>query len=166
MKVEYINPFIQSAMETFVNMLDCKVTHGKPFTGEDDGQSNHLIAIIGLSGSAQGTIAIKLPTETAKKIVGSLVGTNFPEIDSSVIDGVGELINIIAGNAKAKFQGHKISISLPTVIRGGIHKLTAPTIAYITIPFKCTLGDFDILVSFRPTVKEKEEALHESANCG
>ncbi len=166
MKVEYINPFIQSVTETFLSMMDCEVTHGKPFPTEDDGQSDNLIGIIGLSGTAQGNIAIKFPAETAMAIVGSLVGTNFSEIDSSVVDGVGELVNIIAGNAKAKIRGHRISISLPTVLRGGIHKLTAPTIAYITIPFKSDKGNFEILISFRPTVQEKEGVTHESAYSG
>ena len=166
MKAEYINPFIQSVKETFLSMLDCEVKHEKPHPSEDDGQSNYLIAIIGLSGTAQGNIALKFPPKTAMAVVGDLVGGEFTKVDSSVVDGIGELVNIIAGNAKAKFEGHSISISLPTVIRGGFHKLTAPTMAYITIPFKSNRGDFEALVSFRPTVKEKEEALHESANCG
>ena len=166
MKVEYINPFIQSVIETFQSMLDCKATHGKPFPTVDDGQSDNLIGIIGLSGTAQGNLAIKFPAETARAVVGNLVGTNFIEINSSVVDGVGELVNIIAGNAKSKIQDHRISISLPTVLRGGIHKLTTPAVSYITIPFNCNKGEFEVLVSFRPTVKGKEEALHESANCG
>ncbi|MCP4703646.1 MAG: chemotaxis protein CheX [candidate division Zixibacteria bacterium] len=166
MKAEYINPFIQSVLETFQSMLDCEVSHGKPFPAKDDGHSKHLIAIIGLSGTAQGNIAVKFPPKTAMALVSDLVGDDFTEVDASVIDGVGELVNIIAGNAKAKFQGHKISISLPTVLRGGIHKLTAPTISYISIPFESNRGNFEILVSFRPTVEGKEEVAHESANCG
>lgn len=166
MKVEYINPFIQSVIETFHSMMDCDVTHGKPFPTVDDGKSDNLIAIIGLSGTAQGNLAIKFPAKTAKAIVGSLVGSNITEVDSSVIDGVGELVNIIGGNAKVKFQDHMISISLPTVLRGGIHKLTTPAVSYITIPFNSDKGEFEVLVSFRPTVRRKEEAMHESANCG
>ena len=166
MKVEYINPFIESVTETFYSMMDCKVKHSKPFPTKDDGLSDNLIGIIGLSGTAQGNIAIKFPAKTAKTIVGGLVGTVFDEINSSVVDGVGELVNIIAGNAKAKIVGHKISISLPTVFRGGIHKLTTPSVSYLTIPFSSNQGDFEILISFRPTVNEKEEALHESAYSG
>ena len=166
MKVEYINPFIQSVQETFHSMMDCKVSHGKPFPTKDDGLSDNLIGIIGLSGTAQGNIAIKFPAETAKTIVGGLVGADFKEINSSVVDGVGELVNIIAGNAKAKIQGHRISISLPTVFRGGIHKLTTPSVSYLTIPFNSDKGAFEILISFRPTVNEEKEALHESAYSG
>jgi len=166
MKAEYINPFILSVKETFFSMLDCEVTHGTPFPTDDDGKSDNLIGIIGLSGTAQGNIAIKFPAKTAMTIVGSLVGSEFTEINSSVVDGVGELINIIAGNAKVKFEGHRISISLPTVLRGGIHKLTSPAVSYLTIPFDSEKGDFEILVSFRPTMKEKEGAVHESAYSG
>ena len=166
MKVEHINPFVKSVIETFRSMLGCEVKHGKPSVTVDDGATNDLIGVIGLTGTAQGTIALKFPPQTAMAMVGKLVGMEFKSVDSSVIDGVGELVNIIAGNAKVKFEGHRISISLPTVLRGGIYKLTVPAASRLTVPFMSENGNFEILVSFRPTAVEKEEAVHESAYSG
>jgi len=164
MKPDYVNPFIQSVIETFDSMLDCEVGHGEPTPTTDNEEAICLIGVTGLSGTAQGNIAIKFPIDTATAVIGSLVNTKYGEINSSVVDGVGELINIIAGNAKAKIRGHKISISLPTVFKGCLQKLSAPAVSNITIPFYSNLGNFEILLSFGPTVQITEEALHESAN--
>jgi len=166
MKVEHLKPFVESVIETFGSMLDCPVKNGKPFVSKDDDQSNDIIGVIGLTGTAQGTVALKFPVKTALTVVGRMVGTEFKEVDTSIADGVGELVNIIAGNAKVKFKGHKISISLPTVVRGGVYKLNFPAAVRMTVPFTGGLGDFEILVSFKPVAVEEKEAVHAGVNCG
>ncbi len=162
MKVENINPFIESVMETFDSMLNCRVKVGKPAVTKDDEDADDIIGVIGLTGTARGIVAIRLPIKTAVTSIGRLVGVEFKEIDSSIIDGVGEMINIIAGNAKVKFEGQKISLSLPTVVRGNMYKLNNLTGAvFLTLPFSSELGDFDLLVSFKSSdeaVGKKEEA--------
>ena len=123
MNVEHINPFIESVSELFESMLECSVSAGETEISKDKQDSPDIIGLIGLSGTAKGIIALKFPPETALKVISKMVGMKFRSIDPTVIDGVGELINIIAGNAKKKFQGHSISLSLPTVVRGSIYKL-------------------------------------------
>lgn len=164
MKPEYINAFIQSVTETFDDMLDCQVNAREPAPAAETGETDSLIGIIGLSGTAQGTVAVKFPIETAISLIGDWVGIKYFEIDTAVVDGVGELINIIAGNAKVKLKNHKISISLPTVLRGGIHRLTSASIESLKVPFESNRGEFEIIVSFRPTVMDEEEIAHEGAH--
>lgn len=165
MKAENINPFIESVMETFEQMLDTKVEMGKPGISVKDSGIPDIIGVIGLSGTAQGIAALTLPVTTALKIVSKMVGMEFRSIDSSIIDGVGELINIIAGNAKGKYSGHKISISLPTVVRGSIHKMSKMENAvFLMVPFVSELGEFSLMVTFRPMVVTEKEATHACAN--
>jgi chemotaxis protein CheX len=165
MKAENINPFIESVTETFEQMLDVKASMGKPELSVTDSGTPDVIGVIGLSGTAQGIVALTLPVQTALKVVSKMVGTEFRSIDSSIIDGVGELINIIAGNAKAKYQGHKISISLPTVVRGSIHKMSKmENTVFLMVPFESELGAFSLMVTFRPMVSTEKEATHASVN--
>ena len=145
-------------------MLDCRVSSREPAPADEMGETDSLIGIIGLSGTAQGTVALKFPIDTAISMIGDLVGTKYFKIDTPVVDGVGELINIIAGNAKVKLKNHRISISLPTVLRGGIHRLTSTSIESLMVPFESHRGDFEIIVSFRPTVTDEEEKAHEGAH--
>jgi len=166
MKAENINPFIQSISEVFESMLDSKVAvKDLHLSAADEGHPD-IIGLIGLSGTAKGIVALKLPVPTALAIIGKMVGTGFKSVDSSVIDGVGELVNIIAGNAKAKFEGQSISLSLPTVVRGSIYRLqNLGEMVWLSLPFESELGEFSLEVSFKQMSTTKQEVAHASA-CG
>lgn len=165
MKADNINPFIESVAETFENMLECSVETAGPVLSEDSEGSPDIIGVIGLSGTAQGIVALKLPVKTALTVIGKMIGVEIRGIDSSIIDGVGELVNIIAGNAKAKFKGHAISLSLPTVVRGSIYKLTnLSNTVWLTVPFKSALGNFSLSVCFKQAVQAEKEAVHASTD--
>jgi chemotaxis protein CheX len=161
MKADYINPFIESVTEVFSNMLECGVEIGEPsITAEEKGTPD-IIGVIGLSGTAQGVVALKFPVKTALTVIGKMIGTEFKGVDSSIIDGVGELVNIVAGSAKAKFPGHSISLSLPTVVRGSIYKLNnLGNTVWLTVPFSSALGEFSVSVCFKPVAVPEKEAIH------
>ena len=165
MRAENINPFIESVAETFESMLECSFEAGDPVLNEDAEGTPDIIGVIGLSGTAQGIVALKLPVKTALAVIGKMIGVEIRGIDSSIIDGVGELVNIIAGNAKAKFEGHAISLSLPTVVRGSIYKLTnLSNTVWLTVPFESPLGEFSLSVCFKQAVQQEKEAVHASVN--
>jgi chemotaxis protein CheX len=158
MKAENINPFIESVADVFTSMLDCAVETGDPAITVDEHGAPDIIGVIGLSGTAQGIVALRLPVKTALNMVGRMVGTEFRTVDSSIIDGVGELVNIVAGAAKAKFSGHSISLSLPSVMRGSIYNLS--NAVWLTVPFRSPLGDFSLSVCLKPVTAKEKEAVH------
>jgi chemotaxis protein CheX len=165
MKAENINPFIESVAEVFENMLETEVKMGDPSADAEESATPDLIGVIGLSGTAQGIVSLRLPVKTALDIIGKMVGTEFRSVDSSIIDGVGELVNIIAGNAKAKFKGQTLSLSLPTVVRGSIYKLNnLSNTVWLTVPFTSELGSFSISVCFKPVVVAEKEVVHASTS--
>jgi chemotaxis protein CheX len=123
-----------------------------------------IIGVIGLSGSAQGMVALRFPDKSALAIIGQMVGTKFDEVDSAIVDGVGELVNMVAGSAKAKFRGHSISISLPTVVRGDICRLSNMNDAmWMELEFRSELGDFWLIVSLKAVEPKHQEVAHEGA---
>ena len=65
-------------------------------------------------------------------------------------DAVGELVNMISGAAKAKFEGKNVSISCPSVVIGKGHKVAQPSDAVcITIPFDCPAGQFSVEIAIK-----------------
>ena len=71
-------------------------------------------------------------------------------LTKEVIDCVGEMVNIIAGNAKKDLAGFRVEISLPGVITGHTYKINWPQgVPIITIPFESDAGMFNVNVSFR-----------------
>jgi chemotaxis protein CheX len=165
LKAEHINPFIQSVSELFKNMLGSEIKMGIPEREILDKGNTDIIGIMALSGCVCGTIAIKFPVKTALSIAGKITGTTFKSVDSSIIDSVGELINIIAVSAKVGFNGQKITLGLPTVVRGNVGvkgKMDKKNL--LAIPFTSQLGNFTLLLSFKPIENSDKEAAHACAN--
>lgn len=152
MKVEYINPFIESTYDLFSTMLSSKAKRGEVgVTTEEFGDAD-VTALIGLSGYAKGMVAISFPKETALNICGKLLSTEPTEVDDTVSDAVAEVVNILAGGAKAKFpikDGEIIELSLPTVVRGKGYKVDYPSgSVWLEVPFESDLGAFALRVTF------------------
>ena len=123
MKIEYINPFIDSVHKLFSAMLGSKVEQGQIGVAKGKSVPFELTALIGLSGMARGTVT----------------------------DGVGEIVNIVAGSAKSKFtgDGSPIDLSLPNVIRGDNYTIEYPSQAvWLEVPFESELGPFNLRVTF------------------
>lgn len=122
-----------------------------------------LVAIIGLSGPAKGVVALHLPTSTAMAIVNRLLGTELRVVDDTIADGVAELVNIIAGGAKAKFaaaDGRPIDLGLPSVVKGNGTRVEYPSdAAWLEIPFRSDLGPFSLTV----IIEEQAEGGGENA---
>ncbi len=153
MKVEYINPFIESVYELFSTMLSAKVQRGDVGVAKGAaGNPRDIMALIGLSGPARGTVALAFPSATALAMVNSLLGTDTRVIDETVSDGIAELVNIVAGSAKAKLTqggGAPIDLSLPTVVRGANWSVDHPSKSvWLEVPFQSDMGDFSLRVTF------------------
>ncbi len=157
-----IDPIIEAIKEFFESMLGCPVQKGNPGPAFLSAPCSDIIGVIGLSGTAQGIVALRLPEPTALAIIGRMVGSTFNEVDSEIIDGVGELVNITAGIAKGKFKGHSISISLPIVVRGDICRLTnIQDDVWVEVPYDSSLGKFSLIVTLKMTSRKPQEAAHE-----
>ena len=150
MDVKYVNPFITATIHLFDTMLKMHVVPGKPVLKQEPYPSFDVSGIIGLSGSAQGSIVISFPKVMALKVVSALLGTELKVVGPEMTDGIGELANIIAGNAKQNLEGLNLSISLPNVILGKDHVVASQSgTPAIIVPFTCNMGSFAMEVSLK-----------------
>ena len=152
MKAELINPFIESVQEVFETMLDVKATRGEVSISHENKGAGDILALIGLSGDTKGTVAVSFPKETALQVVGRITGTEFDSVDDTVVDGIAEIINMIAGGAKAKLgteSGKPIDMGLPSVVRGSDFHIDYPkNTIWLEVPFDTNLGSFVMRVTF------------------
>jgi chemotaxis protein CheX len=150
MNVSYINPFISSTIDTFKTMLHADITPGKPRLKEDALPTFDVSGVIGLSGDALGAIVLSFPKLAALKIVSALLGMPIKVIGPELTDGIGELANIISGYAKKGLAEYHLSISLPNVIVGKNHTISAPTgVATVVVPFNSSFGEFVLEISLK-----------------
>ena len=150
MKAKYINPFLTASMTLFKEYMGLDVTAGQPFVLDDKYKLDDVSALIGLAGETSGAVVLSFSHDTALKIVSRLEGKTYQFLGAEVLDGVGELVNIIAGNAKKDLTEFKIVISLPGVITGNSYQIKWPSgVPVISIPFTSELGNFSVNVSLK-----------------
>jgi chemotaxis protein CheX len=159
-KVEYVNPFIESIHDLFGTMLGAKAKRCPAQLYEEGDGVTELTAFIGWSGPARGTIALAMPDETALVIAGRILSMEIAEVDETVMDAISEVVNIVAGGAKAKFSTANklgtIDLSLPTVVYGPAYNVDHPSSALrIEVPFESDLGPFALRVTFEHVAKGK-----------
>lgn len=158
MKVEYITPFMSSVTKVFQTMLACELTFRRPYVRDAVQPSRDVSGIIGLTGKAKGTVVLSLEREAALCATEALLGERPPAINSDVIDAIGELTNVVSGNAKAQLEQLALSVSLPTVITGKSHCIEFPRdIKPVVIPCHCDWGYVDLLVGLEERPDEATE---------
>ncbi|MGL4593669.1 MAG: chemotaxis protein CheX [Thermoguttaceae bacterium] len=147
--VEYINPFIIAVTKTLETMVGCKVTRQTPILKQNPQTLYPISGIIGLSGSVVGTVVLTMSRELALKCASAMLMEECTELNADVFDAVGELTNVVAGNAKAQMEEYKLSLSLPNVINGEATELRFPENCQpITIPFLTDIGALAVEIGF------------------
>ena len=143
MEALWINTFCNTTIDVFRTMFSIEAKPGTPRLKGTPYPTADVTGIIGFSGDAQGSISLSFPEATALKMVSVLFGTTMEKVDMEVADAIGELANIVAGNAKKGVNGYQLSISLPQVVVGKDHVLSVQsTIPIVVIPFSSPMGDF------------------------
>jgi chemotaxis protein CheX len=136
---QYIQPFIDVCKNVFKEFVGTELIEGRPYFAETNALSEwDISAVIGLTGEARGAVVISMRKNLVIKLTDMLTNTKHKDIDDEVIDAIGEIINIIAGNAKKGLeQDFHLVISLPTIVQGKDHSIKWPNsqARIICIPF-------------------------------
>jgi chemotaxis protein CheX len=99
-----------------------------------------VTGLIGLSGKCTGFISITMPERVATLAVSGLSMEEYKTINAQVVDGVGEITNIIAGGLKTKLFNTPWmvnSITVPSVILGSQYNISySKGIEYCGVTFE------------------------------
>lgn len=110
------------------------------------------MALIGFTGKIKGSAALSMMPDVACTMVGRLLSMEVSPEDSIAVDGLSELVNMVAGSAKTDLSravGETINLSLPIVIRGDDFEVDSPSqCRWLEIPFESDMGAFDLRITF------------------
>jgi len=121
MKAELINPFLQAAVHVLSTMASLKTeANGKPYLKKDRQSFGDISGIIGLTGEKKGSVVLSFTKECALNVMSSMLGETHTELNSEVSDAVGELTNMIAGDARRRLAeiGMVFEAGIPSIIIG------------------------------------------------
>ena len=149
MDANIINPFINATINVLETMAFVKARPGKPYLKKDDTARGDVTGVIGVTGVAHGTISVTFEEDSILKIVSNMFGESIQTLDHEVADAVGELTNMISGQARMELEkkGKVFEAAIPSVITGKGHKIIHITDGpKIAIPFSIDEGTFTIEV--------------------
>ena len=152
--VDYINPFIESTVRSLDMMAGIKAEKVGLELKEDHITAYEISTIIGLTGETSGSIVISMPTKLACKVASNMLMEEVTAINKNVEDAIGEIGNIVVGDARRSLiqDGHSLSISIPTIVIGAGHKISrSGNVPCIAIPFTTEFGDFEVNVGLKET---------------
>jgi len=145
MNVKFINPFLDGTISVLKTMAFVEPKAGKPYLKVDNLAKGDISGIIGLTGSATGSLALSFSEAAILKIVSNMVGENFKAMNAEIQDAVGEITNMISGVARKNLEadGFYIQAAIPTVVTGKNHSITHVTGGQsLIIPFEIDEGTF------------------------
>ena len=155
MKSEFINPFLQATVKVLTTMANLTPKPGKPSIKDNELAKGDITGIIGLTGHAEGSMSVSFSESCAIALVNNMIGEQFEEMTDEVADAVGELTNMISGDARAQLEkmGYHFTAAIPTIVRGKNHTVKhiatgGPT---VQIPFMTESGKFWVEARFTPT---------------
>jgi chemotaxis protein CheX len=151
MDAKFIDPFISATLNVLETMAFTKAEAGKPYLKKDQIASGDVSGVIGLTGEVSGTFSVSYTEKSILAIVSNMLGEEMKELNEEIKDAVGEITNMISGQARQELDrlGRSLQAAIPTVILGKNHTITHVT-AYpiIAIPFSTSSGGFCIEVCF------------------
>lgn len=145
----FVNPFLTATLHVLEVQASVKAVAGKIYLKKSTdlcvGDVSGIIGIV--SDSFNGSVVISFPEETFLKVMSGMLGEEYKELSKDLLDGAGEITNMIFGQAKIVLndQGYGIKTALPSVVSGKNHSLTAVTKGpVVVVPFSSTAGDFAV----------------------
>ena len=154
MKEEYVNAFLSPARQVWEKELGCPLDFvgakviSNVFTTAD------LTVTIGVSGELEGNVLYGFGNGTSLALAGRMMGETISEHNEVSLSAVGELANMITGNAATQLAnaGYTCNISPPIMIEMIGSRIATVGGAQIMATFSSDLGDLDIRISLRESL--------------
>ncbi len=150
----------EATTEVFSTMLMMDVHAEDSFVKDERNVSTDLISSLHFFGTKyMGKIAVFSYGAVACHLAGTMLGMEMAEVDEDVKDGMGEIVNMIAGSAKVKLEstmgdfhlltpwvisGKKLTTASPTGGEAGLSIDSQAQFSWIMTKFSYDKGHFTV----------------------
>lgn len=151
MRVEYINPFVESAFNVLGEVLGTEVARGELYLKSTSQPVLGVAAIVGLAGNVEGRVLFDMSHETAIKIASAMNGEDLGSLDELGKATITELANMITAQAVTKLHelGFKFDLTPPAIITGTNMEVTDTEVEALIVPINLEQGKLEINVAVR-----------------
>jgi len=158
MRVEYINPFVESAFSVLKEVLNANVKRGEIYLKPTSMSIMGVAALVGLAGDVEGRVLFDMTRDTALYVAGTMNGENFTTLDELGKATIQELANMITAQAVTKLHdlGFKFDLTPPALFTGDNMEVSTNLgeVEALIVPMELgTSGKIEVNVAIRERVK-------------
>ncbi len=151
MRVEYINPFVETAYSILAEVLGGEVKRESLYLKSTSQPVMGVAAIVGLAGDVEGRVLFDMTMETALKIASQMNMEELPEFDELAKATITELSNMITAQAVTKLHdlGFKFDLTPPTILTGEKMEISDHQVEALIVPMVTEQGRVEVNVAIR-----------------
>ena len=158
MRVEYINPFVESTFSVLKEVLNCDVKRGDIYLKPTSMSIMGVAALVGLAGDVEGRVLFDMSKSTALHIAGAMNSENFTVLDELAKATIQELANMITAQAVTKLYelGFKFDLTPPALFTGDNMEVSTNlgSVEALIVPLELTgKGKIEVNVAIRERTK-------------
>jgi len=158
MRVEYINPFVESAFNVLKEVLNASVKRGEIYLKPTSMSIMGVAALVGLAGDVEGRVLFDMTKDTALYVAGAMNGETFTALDELSKATIQELANMITAQAVTKLHdlGFKFDLTPPALFTGDNMEVSTNLgeVEALIVPMELgTNGKIEVNVAIRERVK-------------
>jgi chemotaxis protein CheX len=153
---ELVNPIMNATIQVLHTMANTETKLKGVRAQPDYFAMGDISAVIGITGAkGEGMVSLSFTLNNASLIVSRLLGISPEQISADDrSDGIGELANMISGNAKSTLAEQTQSpykLSLPSIILGSGHQICSRPKGspYLIMEFEAEGQPFFLQISFK-----------------
>ena len=149
MKAEYVNPFLTPAKRVWEKELGCELDLEEYEADLSAVTVEDITAVIRIQGLLDGYVLYGFDEETALAVVSEMMGEDVEEIDNIGYSALGELANMISGNATTELAvaGYHCQISPPMIFKSPGVRFAQSKVQQILVVFDSDIGPLHVRVS-------------------
>ncbi|MFW6154555.1 MAG: chemotaxis protein CheX [Planctomycetota bacterium] len=142
--------FADAVGKVFDTMVGLEVQTDAPKVLSEGSPTADVTGIVTFAGDLVGAMILTFPTAVIRDLVKRFADLDCDVKDPDFLDAVGELANMVAGQAKSRFEGYDAMISVPTVVCGPAHHVNRHKSApWVVVPASCEAGRFVVAMSLQ-----------------
>jgi chemotaxis protein CheX len=155
MRVEYINPFVESGFNVLKEVLNVEVKRGELYLKSTSMPVLGVAAIVGLAGDVEGRVLFDMTKDTAIAVSSAMLqGMDMDpvtELNDMGKATITELANMITGQAVTKLHnlGFKFDLTPPAIFTGDNMEVSDPDFEALIVPMELPQGKIEINVAVR-----------------
>ncbi|RNA70528.1 chemotaxis protein CheX [Alteribacter keqinensis] len=148
MKVNHVNAVCRAAKGILSSHFGLDVEYKTPVAGANAIPSNDVSVVLGVNGEVNGQIVCAINEQTAKNIVGMMMGgMTIEKLDDMYWSAIQEFGNWVAGSTATELSKENCLIDVtPPMVNDGQSNYRSSE-QFITVPLASSLGLIDIHIS-------------------